>query len=85
IYQAQDNESSLLEYYNKAIEADTAFAPAYYQLYYYYFFHDIAKAKTYLAKYIANTDNSIENDYMRTDLAFVSKDYSEAISDGKNL
>lgn len=85
IYQTQNSQDIFIDYYNKAIAADPKFAPVYYQLYYYYYFHDLDKARENLNLYIANTDKSINNDYMLTDLMYVSKNYHEAIDLSKKI
>ena len=85
IYLTQNNPESFLKHFNDAISRDSAYAPAYYELYYYYYFRDVNKAKLYLDKYIANTDPSIENDYMVTDLLFASSKPIEAIQSASAL
>lgn len=85
IYQSQNNESVFAEYYNKSLQADTTFAPVYFQLYYYYYFRDVNKALTYLQKYIANTDQDLKNNYLLTDLYFVSQKYGQAASEGEKI
>lgn len=85
IYQTQNNVEVFSEYYNKAIQADPDFAPVYYPLYYYYYFRDVNKALEYLQTYISKTDYSIENEYMLTDLYYVSKKYNEAIQTAQQV
>jgi tetratricopeptide (TPR) repeat protein len=85
IYQSQNNESVFTEYYEKAIKADPAFAPVYFQLYYYYYFKDVNKALVYLQKYIANTDQDTKNTYLLTDLYFVSQKYAESVTEAEKL
>jgi tetratricopeptide (TPR) repeat protein len=85
IYQTQNNVEVFTDYYNKAIHADPDFAPVYYPLYYYYYFRDVNKALEYLQLYIAKSDNSIEHDYMLTDLYYVSKKYQDAIQTAQQI
>ncbi len=85
IYQSQNNEAVFSEYYENAIKADPAFAPVYFQLYYYYYFKDVNKALAYLQKYIANTDQEVKNSYLLTDLYFVSQKYKESVGEGEKL
>lgn len=80
IYMTQQNSEMFLKYFNEAVASDPKFAAAYYELYYYYYFRDVNKAKEYLDLYIANTDPSIEHQYMKTDLMYASAKYDEAIS-----
>jgi len=85
IYLTQNNAELFLQYFTQAIEKDLAYAPAYYELYYYYYFRDVNKAKEYLDKYIANSDPSVENDYMLTDLFFASSKPKQAIEKASAL
>ncbi|MBW0159817.1 MAG: tetratricopeptide repeat protein [Sediminibacterium sp. Gen4] len=85
IYQTQNNVDVFTEYYTKAIQADPDFAPVYYPLYYYYYFRDVNKALEYLQTYISKTDYSIDNEYMLTDLYYVSKKYNEAIQTAQQV
>jgi tetratricopeptide (TPR) repeat protein len=85
IYLTQNNAEMFLKYFNQAIVKDPAYAPAYYELYYYYYFRDVNKAKEYLDQYIAHSDPSVENDYMVTDLLFASQKPNEAIEKASQL
>lgn len=85
IYQTQNNVDVFTEYFNKAITADANFAPVYYPLYYYYYFRDVNKALDYLQQYIAKSDETIEHQYMLTDLYYVSKKYNEAIQTAQQV
>jgi hypothetical protein len=79
IYLTQNNQSIYVKHFTDAINQDPAFAPAYYELYYHYYFRDVNEAKNYLDKYIANTDKTLDNDYMMVDLLYVSQKNKEAI------
>ncbi len=85
IYMTQQNTEQFVKYFNQAIEADPKFAAAYYELYYHNYFRDVNKAKEYLDLYIANTDPSIEHQYMKTDLMYASSRYDEAIADANAI
>lgn len=87
LYSTQRNWDVVVENLNKAIAADAKFAPAYMDLYYYYLGYgkDFAKAEEYANKYLANTDPSVENDYIKAQTAFVQKKYDEAITTGQNI
>lgn len=85
IFTSQDNKEAYVSYFDKAVTNDSLYAPALYELYYYYYFKDVNKAKEYLDKYISATDKSIANDYLVTDLLFSSKKYEEAIAQAKKL
>lgn len=85
IYQTQNNEAVFTEYYDKAIKADPSFGPVYFQLYLASYYKDVNKALGYLQNYISNSDPNIKNDYLLTDLYFVSKKYTDAIQKAKEL
>ncbi|MFT4022629.1 MAG: hypothetical protein QM664_02450, partial [Flavihumibacter sp.] len=59
---------------------DPKYAPAYFELYYYYFNRDINKAIGYYDKYMAVTDVTPANDYERTAIDFASRNYDQAIA-----
>jgi tetratricopeptide (TPR) repeat protein len=85
IYQTQNNVEVFSEYFNKAIAIDSSFGPVYYPLYYYYYYRDVNKAREYLNQYIAHTDPDINNQYMLTDLYYVSQQYPAAIAEANKL
>ena len=88
LYQTQKtNFEAVLENLNKAVAADPKFAPAYEQLYYHYLIdqRDFAKAENFANKYIASSDKSVENDYIKAQTAFVQNKFDEAIAVGKNI
>lgn len=77
----------VLNYYNKAVEADPKFAPAYLELYSYYLFgkKDFSTAESFANKYVSNSDPSIENTYLQAQTKFVQNQFTEAINMGKNI
>jgi tetratricopeptide (TPR) repeat protein len=85
IYLTQNNPEMFLKYFNQAITKDSSYAPAYYELFYYYYFRDVNQAKGYLDKYIANTDPSLENEYLVTDFLYASSQPAQAIEKAKAL
>jgi tetratricopeptide (TPR) repeat protein len=86
LYETQKNWDVYVDFLNKAIAADPKFAPAYYELYYYNLGKlDFTTAQDFAAKYIANTDQDPQNDYLRVQTYFFQKDYDQAISGAKNL
>jgi hypothetical protein len=85
IYLTQGNQSVYVKHFTDAINQDANFAPAYYELYYHYYFRDVNEAKNYLEKYIAHTDKTIDNDYMLVDLLYVSQKNKEAIEMANGL
>jgi len=85
IFVTQENPGMYLDYFNKAVVADSLYAPAWYELYYHYYFRDVNKAMECLDHYIAATDPGIENDYLVTDLLYASRKYQAAIDHARKL
>ncbi len=85
LYMSQKNPSVYLQKFLMALNVDENYAPALYDLYYYYFYIDVAKAKEYLDRYVLVAEPSVDIDYMRTDLLFVSQKYTQAIEGAKNI
>jgi tetratricopeptide (TPR) repeat protein len=87
LYETQRNWEVYQDNLNKAIQADPKFAPAYLQMYYYNLLYakDNNKAQSYADQYIANTDPSVNNDYLKAQTAYVQKNYDQAINIGKNI
>ncbi len=85
IYQAQNNASVFLGYYDKAIAADPGFGPVYFQMYYYNYYNDLQEAEQNLKKYLANMDPDPKSDYLLTDLYYVSKKYGQSIAEANKL
>ena len=87
LYQTQNNWDVVTEHLNNAIAADPAFAPALMELYYYNLLYkkDFPTAEAFAQKYIANSDPSVENDYLKAQTDFVQEKYDEAIATGKNI
>ncbi len=85
IFVTQNNPEQYLKYFNDAVSADSLFGPAWYELYYHYYFRDVNKAMDELNHYIAATDPGIRNDYLVTDLLYSSRKYQEAIQKAKQL
>jgi len=85
IYETQKNREFFLPAYENAVEMDPNYGPAYYSLYVFWYFRDVAKAEDYLHKYIAVIDPDPQNDYYRIDLKYASKKYTEAIAESDAL
>jgi len=74
-----------LKYLNDAVAADSMYAPAWFELYYHYYSRDVNKAMDCLHHYMAAADKSIKNDYLVTDLLYVSQKYDAAIRNAQSL
>ena len=85
IYKTQKNKEIYLEKFTKAYEMDSAYLPALYELYYYYYFTDVVKANLFLNAYIRHADADPMHGYMITDLQYVSKKYKEAIAGADSI
>ncbi len=88
IYETQRNWDVYENYLNKALTKDPKFAPAYYELYYYYLYKlDFAKAEEYSKKYLQDgvSDVDPQNDYLRLQVLYKQKKYDEAIAGLKAL
>ncbi len=85
IFESQRNSAQFLDWYNKAIDADKSFAPAYYALYTYYQNRDVNKAKDYLDQYVANAPKDKELDYLQADYLFRSGNYQQSLDKGKAI
>ena len=81
IYKTQRNWDAVVEYSNAAIAADPRYAPAYEELYNYNLNEkrDFATAESFGKQYVANSDPSVENDYIIAQTYFVQNKFQEAI------
>lgn len=78
IYETQKNQEHYLKAYEEAVQLDPAYAPAYFNLFYHYYFRDVNKAGEYLNKYIANSDQGPEMEYIKTDYTYAKGDFAGA-------
>jgi tetratricopeptide (TPR) repeat protein len=86
LYETQKNWEVYENYLNKSIQKDPRFAPAYYELYYYYLGKlDFNTAQDFANKFIANTEQDPQNDYLRIQTLWAQKKYDDAIAGAKNL
>ena len=78
VYLTQNNKEFFLPAFEEAVQLDPAYAPAYYELYYYYAFRDVNKAGEYLDKYAANSDAGPEVEAMKIDNMYNRGKFAEA-------
>jgi len=78
VYLTQNNKEFFLPAFEEAVKLDPAYAPAYYELFYYWYFRDVNKAAPFLESYAANTDQGPETEYMKTDFLWSSGKFAEA-------
>ncbi len=85
LFVTQNNPDMYLKYFRQAIAADSSYAPAWYALYYHYYFNDPAQAIVYLNHYISVSDPDPANDYKKADLLYLTKKYPDAIREADHL
>lgn len=89
IYLTQNNKEFFLPAFEKAVEMDPAYAPAYYELFYYYYNHwnaeDVPKAKDALDKYVANSDPGAYVDLLQTDFLIVTAKFADAKAKAQSI
>ncbi len=85
VYLTQNNADYFLPAFEEAIQIDPAYSPAIYQLFYYWYYHDVNKAAGYLDKYIANADAGDEVEYLKTDFTYAKGDFSGARTKAQQL
>ena len=85
LFVSQNNPEMYLKYFYQATGLDPDYAPAWYALYYHYYFRDPDKAIEYLRHYMACSDKNPVNDYRMTDLLYLSKQYTAALTKAMGL
>ncbi|HUR10705.1 MAG TPA: tetratricopeptide repeat protein [Flavitalea sp.] len=85
IYLTQNNPEYFLPAFEQAVQLDPAYAPAYYELFYYWYFRDVNKAAGYLDKFIANTDQGPQMEYLKTDFTYAKGDFAGAKTKAQEL
>ena len=78
IYLTQNNKEFFLPAFEEATQLDPSYTPAYFELFYYWYFRDVNKASGYLDKYIANADPGPDVEYLKTDFLYATNKFSEA-------
>jgi tetratricopeptide (TPR) repeat protein len=78
VYLTQRNAEMFLPLFEEATKLDPAYAPTYFELFYYWYYRDVNKAAPYLDSYIANTDQGPEAEYLKTDFLYASGKHAEA-------
>ena len=78
VYLTQNNPDYFLPAFEEAVRIDPAYTPAYFELFYYWYFRDVNKAQPYLESYIANADQGPESEYLKTDFLYASGQFAQA-------
>jgi tetratricopeptide (TPR) repeat protein len=85
IYLTQNNREFFLPAFEQAITIDPAYAPAYEQLFLYWYLRDVNKASGYLDKYAANSDQGPDLEYMKAGMMYVSGKVAESRTRAQQL
>lgn len=85
IYLTQKNPEYFIPSFEAAVELDPAYAPAYYELFYHWYFRDVNKAAVYLDQYIANVDQGPQMEYLKTDFTYAKGDFAGARTRAQQL
>ncbi len=71
--------------WEKAVNVDNNFGPAFYKLFTYYRVRDLDSAKKYLNRYMDLTDDKLNAKIYLVDVMYLQKDYQEAIDNANDL
>jgi len=85
VYLTQNNREFFLPAFEKAVSIDPAYAPAYQQLFIYWYLRDVNKASDYLDKYAANSDQGADLEYMKAGMLYVSGKVPESRTRAQQL
>lgn len=80
VTQGPDQKDIFLKNFEEAVTIDPAYAPAYYDMYSYWYSRDVNKARDYFAKYKANTDFTPSVEAEEISLVYASGDFKGAIA-----
>lgn len=79
IYQTQQNHEVAIQFLEKAIDKDSLYGPAYFELFYSSYYANPKKAEQYLEKYVSMSEMSLSQLYMQMDFYFVGLQYQKSI------
>ncbi len=85
VYLTQNNREFFLPAFESAVTIDPAYAPAYQQLFLYWYLRDVNKAAAYLDKYAANSDQGADLEYMKAGMLYVSGKVAEGRTRAQQL
>jgi tetratricopeptide (TPR) repeat protein len=85
VYLTQNNREFFLPAFESAVTIDPAYAPAYEQLFLYWYLRDVNKAAAYLDKYAANSDQGADLEYMKAGMLYVSGKVAESRTRAQQL
>jgi len=76
--QGKEQEETFARHFTDAIAADSKFAPAYYDLYSWFFARDIYKARNYFSQYKPLADKGAALDYEEASLSYAAEEFKDA-------
>ncbi len=86
LFESQKNWELVLENLNEAIRRDAKFSPAYYEMFYYYFYRSkFPEAEDQLKKYIASTDSDSQTEFLYAQLCWAKGDFDCAITKAEGV
>jgi tetratricopeptide (TPR) repeat protein len=88
LFESQKNWELVLEYLNDAIKRDAKFTPAYYELFYYYFYREkYPEAEEQLKKYIDSKtpETDSQDQFLYAQLCWAHKDYTCAVAKAESV
>ena len=89
LFESQKNWELVLEYLNDAVKRDPGFTPAYYELFYYYWFlkQNYPEAESQLNKFIESKkpETDIQDQFMYAQLCWGKKDFDCAIAKAESV
>ena len=84
IFESQKNWEPFLHYLKEAVAKDSKFTPAYYEMFYYYWFNkqDYPEAEKQLNKYIESKlpETDVQDQFLYGQLCWARKDYACAVT-----
>ncbi|MFM7838745.1 MAG: hypothetical protein ACKO6K_04200, partial [Chitinophagaceae bacterium] len=78
VYLTQNNREFFLPAFEEAIVMDPEYRPAYFELFYYWYFRDVNKAAIYLDGFVKNSDPGPDVEYLSAEFKYASSKFSEA-------
>jgi len=88
LFDSQKNWELVLQYLNECVQKDPRFTPAYYELFYYYFYRrDYVNAEKQLQLYIETKqpEKNIQDEFLYSQLCWARGDYACAISKAEQV
>jgi len=88
LFDSQKNWEMVSQYLNECVQKDPNFTPAYYELFYYYFYRrDYATAEDQLKKFIATKqpEKDIQDEFLYSQLCWARGDFNCAITKSETV